>query len=52
MAREEELERYGKIYDVNRYVGFRVGTANLGVSRDRVSQCFTGMWGILYHTFL
>ena len=47
MAREEELERYGKIYDVNRYVEFRVGTANLGVSRDGASQFFTGMWGML-----
>ena len=32
MTREKERERYGKIYDVNRYVGFIVGTANLGVS--------------------
>ena len=52
MAREKERERYGKIYYVNGYVGFRVGTANLGVSRDRASQCSTGMWGMLWDTFL
>ena len=47
MAREKERKRNGKIYDVNRYVGFRVGTANLSVSRDRASQSSTGLWGIL-----
>ena len=52
MMRERERQRYGRIYDVNRYVGFRVGTANFGVSRDRASQCFTGMWGILWETIV
>ena len=51
MTRDEERERYGKIYNVYRYVRFRLGTANLDVLRDRGLQCFTKMCPITFPTF-